>query len=248
VSALSPSTSEHVRVHARERPGTIALIANGREIDYSTFHRDLRKFTAALRRFGLPRLSVVAGTIASIDEKGIATLYPGVEAQITDARGVPVAAGQEGRLRIRTALLVDGYVDNPEATARAFRDGWFHTEDAAMMLPGGQVKLLGRGDDMLNVGGVKLEPSTIEESVSRAISLVDVAATSVANADGIEEICIAVVLEDPSKLREYSARIAHCVPQDCGQVHIRAVPSIPRTAETGKVRRGELKKVFSGRP
>ena len=53
-------TSDHIAFHAAERPDAVALVNNGREITYAEFSLDIRKFTRALREFGLPRGAKVA--------------------------------------------------------------------------------------------------------------------------------------------------------------------------------------------
>jgi acyl-coenzyme A synthetase/AMP-(fatty) acid ligase len=91
-----------------------------------------------------------AGTVASVGQDGVCTLRPGVEAEIVDEQGAPVPAGEVGQLKVRTAGMVEGYLDNPEATARSFRGGWFFTSDAAILLEPGKLKLVGRVDEILN--------------------------------------------------------------------------------------------------
>ena len=187
------------------------------------------------------------GTVAAIGDDGVATPRPDVQAKIVDARGAPVPAGHEGRLKVRTPLMVDGYLGDPEATARAFRDGWFHTGDTATMLPSGQFRLAGRSDEVLNIGGLKIPPSRIEEIALQAAALEDVGVISKPNADGIEEACVAMVLRDKSRLKEASMAIRKRLPKSFGSMHFVAVDRIPRTEETGKVRRGELKRLLTAK-
>ena len=77
--------------------------------------------------------------------------------------GRPCAAGEPGEVRIRNGYMAQGYRDAPEATARAFRDGWFHPGDLARWDAGGALVIIGRVDQIINLGGTKVDPFEIEE-------------------------------------------------------------------------------------
>ena len=68
---------------------------------------------------------------------------PGVEARIGDA----------GEILLRSESLFKGYRNNPEATASALRDGWFHTGDAGYLEPDGQLVILGRVEEVVHTRG-----------------------------------------------------------------------------------------------
>jgi len=186
-----------------------------------------------------------AGTIASIDAEGVGTLRPDVQLEIVGDNDAPLPVGEIGRIRVKTRSMVDGYLDNPESTARSFRGGWFYTGDAGMMLGPRQLRLVGRSDELLNIAGVKVEPQSIEDIVTQTVPALDVGVTSLENVLGIEELCIALVLEDAAKAVEYCARVEARLKPNFRTVHVKAVESVPRTTETGKIRRDALKKHFA---
>jgi acyl-coenzyme A synthetase/AMP-(fatty) acid ligase len=187
------------------------------------------------------------GTIAAIGADGLGTLRPGVRAKIVDAGGAPVPAGKPGRLRVKTMTMVDGYLGNPQLTARAFRDGWFDTSDDATLLPSGHLKLAGRSDDVLNIGGVKFAPQAIEDLLTGRLPDEELAVTSLPDAEGIEELVVAVVFKDRAKAGEDATRIGKCLPKSLGRIRVIGVTRIPRTAETGKVQRARLKAMVAGK-
>ncbi len=184
-----------------------------------------------------------AGTIAEIDADGNASLLPGIQAEVVEKDDAPAQPDQIGRVRVRSPAMVEGYLDNPEATAQMFRDGWFYTGDAGIMVGPRRLKIVGRVDELLNVGGLKVSPEDIRNSVAQVPGVVDVGVTSVANADGVEEIGIAVVLGEGADMGNIHARIARRM-KVYGNAQLIAVARIPRTAETGKIQRAELKKLF----
>lgn len=70
--------------------------------------------------------------------------------------GVEVGLTEEGRIRLRGPMLFDGYIDDPTLTADALVDGWYVTSDLGALDPDGRLSVLGRVDDMLITGGVKV--------------------------------------------------------------------------------------------
>ena len=63
--------------------------------------------------------------------------------------GVEVRISEAGEVLLRSESLFEGYRNNPEATAKALRDGWFHTGDAGYLDPDGQLIILGRVEEMV---------------------------------------------------------------------------------------------------
>jgi acyl-coenzyme A synthetase/AMP-(fatty) acid ligase len=122
--------------------------------------------------FGIQEAGNIAW-IVSGGRGGVATLWPDVQAQIVDAAGVPLSSGQPGRLGVRTPHMSEHYLDDPDATARMFRDGWFYPGDVAILRDGRRLEIIGRGDDLLNVGGTKVPPAELEELVLRTIDAKD---------------------------------------------------------------------------
>lgn len=75
--------------------------------------------------------------------------------------GVGIAIGTDGRVRISGPMLFDGYQDDPEQTASSLVDGWFLTSDAGTLDEDGRLRILGRLDDMVISGGVKVPAALV---------------------------------------------------------------------------------------
>ena len=85
------------------------------------------------------------------------------ECKIVDENGNEVAQGEVGELLIRGPQVMQGYHNNPEATATAIEpDGFFHTGDTAMIDQNGYFHIVDRLKDMINVGGLNVYPKEIE--------------------------------------------------------------------------------------
>jgi O-succinylbenzoic acid--CoA ligase len=76
--------------------------------------------------------------------------------------GVEVRLGENDRVLLRGPMLFDGYVDQPELTACALRDGWLHTPDVGRLDPSGRLEILGRRDDVVVSGGVNISLGAVE--------------------------------------------------------------------------------------
>src|SRR2546421_3593912 len=78
--------------------------------------------------------------------------------KIVDGRGHPLPAGESGEICIAAASLARGYHEMPEATATAFRDGWFHTGDVGSLDASGYLTLRGRTKELFIQGGYNVYP------------------------------------------------------------------------------------------
>ena len=88
--------------------------------------------------------------------------YPGIVARIVDDAGSDLSEGAVGELLIQTPGLSLGYLDDPEANARSFKDGWLHTGDLARRDAAGFYYLGGRSALRINVGGYMVSPEEVE--------------------------------------------------------------------------------------
>jgi acyl-CoA synthetase (AMP-forming)/AMP-acid ligase II len=93
--------------------------------------------------------------------------YPrtGIEVSIHDLDGRPLGPGETGEICVRGAAVFAGYHENPEANAKAFAGGWFHTGDLGHLDARGFLYITGRASDMYISGGSNVYPREIEEAL-----------------------------------------------------------------------------------
>ncbi len=176
-------------------------------------------------------------------------------AEVVDESGRRCADENEGQLRIR---LLDcdcsSYLDDPEITARIFRDGSFHPGDLAIRRPDGRIRLLGRVADVLNIGGSKYAVGPVEQHVQEVLGVASVCLFGRLDDAGKDELVVAFeAAHDPS--RDRLERIAAEF-RTFTQVRFARFREFPRLAEAlQKINRHELRRaVFdpakdrSGRP
>lgn len=100
----------------------------------------------------------------------------GVEVRCFDENDNEVPHGERGEIVIRGTNVMKGYYKRPEATAEAFRNGWFHTGDIGIIDEEGYVAIVDRKKDMILRGGYNVYPRQLEEVIMThpAVSLVAV--------------------------------------------------------------------------
>ena len=101
---------------------------------------------------------------------------PGVEMGIADDEGQPLPPARLGLIRARVPGMPAGYLDDPEASAKTFRDGWYYPGDLGMLAPEGALYFKGRADDMMNFNGIKIYPAEIEAALLEHAAVAEAAA------------------------------------------------------------------------
>ena len=93
----------------------------------------------------------------------------------TDGREVPHDGESLGEIVVRGNVVMEGYYDDPEATAVAMRDGWFHTGDAAVVHPDGYAEIRDRFKDVIISGGENISSVEVEGVLMRHPAVQEVA-------------------------------------------------------------------------
>jgi amino acid adenylation domain-containing protein len=165
----------------------------------------------------------------------------GVDVAVVDAAGRALALGETGEIVIRGRSVVAAYADAPEATAAAFRDGWFYTGDVGRLDAEGYVYLTGRAKEIINRGGEKVAPTEIEEALALHPGVAEAVAFPVPHATLGEDVGAAVVLRPGATpdAREIRAFVAARLADWKTPTRVWVVPDVPRTA-TGKPQRAAL--------
>lgn len=124
-----------------------------------------------------------AGTLAAADPAAldrypdtIGRPLPGVEIEIVGDNDICVPAGEIGPIRARGPGFASAYLDNVEASARAFRGGWFYPGDLGVLSADGFLFFKGRADDLMNFDGIKIAPVDIEDTLLQHPAVAEAAA------------------------------------------------------------------------
>ena len=99
--------------------------------------------------------------VASILQEGMVVLDP------ETMEPVPADGTSVGEIMFRGNITMSGYLKNPAATAAAFKDGWFHTGDLAVVEPDGYARITDRSKDVIISGGENISSIEVEEVLHR---------------------------------------------------------------------------------
>jgi fatty-acyl-CoA synthase len=151
---------------------------------------------------------------------------------------------ENGEVCIRSDLLMDGYFDQPDATAEALRDGWYHTGDLGSLDDEGYLSIVGRARDVIRTGGETVAPAEVEAALVMHPAVREIAVVGLPDADWGEIVCAVVVPEpgvgdalDIDQLRAYSDAALAGFKQPR---RLEIVDELPRTPATGQVQRTML--------
>ncbi len=128
---------------------------------------------------------------------------PGTEVCCADEQGARVPPGQPGEVLLRGYHIMQGYFDDPEATAEAIdADGWLHTGDVGVLDERGYLRITDRLKDMFIVGGFNVYPAEVERLLSPHPDIAQVAVIGVPDERMGEVGCACVVLRSGAVLSE----------------------------------------------
>jgi fatty-acyl-CoA synthase len=185
----------------------------------------------------------IAGRTRIKARQGVELITSG-ELRVVDEhmRDVPADGSTLGEIVTRGNVVMKGYYNDPEATAIAFRGGYFHTGDAAVMHPDGYIEIRDRKKDMIISGGENISSIEVEGALMRHPAVLEVAVVGMPHEKWGESPHAFVVLRPGGSvtapiLREYARGVmAHFkVP-----TAFTFVESLPKTA-TGKIQKYVLR-------
>jgi acyl-CoA synthetase (AMP-forming)/AMP-acid ligase II len=125
--------------------------------------------------------------------RSVGRVYKHVTVEIVDAEDRVLPNGEIGRIRHKSPTLPSGFYNNPEETAKHFRDGWYYTGDLGRLDDDGFLYLAGRAKEMIIRGGVNIYPGEIEEPLLNVPRIHDCAAVAWPSPLLGEEVALFVV-------------------------------------------------------
>jgi long-chain acyl-CoA synthetase len=166
-----------------------------------TFHEVEQYFGAPVQEgYGLSEASsiVCSNPLKGTRKPGSVGLpLSGIQIKIGLDDGSEAPAGEVGELYVKGDVVMLGYYNRPEETAKALLgDGWLKTKDLAYKDGDGYIHIVDRVDDLINIGGVKVYPREIEEVFYRHPAVQAVAVTGVPSTLHHEAIKAFVVLKE----------------------------------------------------
>lgn len=202
--------------------------------------------------FGQTETALQIATLRCMEPKpgSIGKPVPGWDVRVVDEYGDVCAPGDEGEICIRLSenrpcgLFVE-YVDEPELTEKAMRDGWYHTGDKAWVDEEGYYWFLGRVDDLIKTSGYRVGPFEVESALVSHDAVIEAAVTGVPDPVRGQVVKATVVLRPgvaPSdaltkSLQDHVKTVT--APYKYPRV-VEYVAELPKTI-SGKIKRAEIR-------
>lgn len=166
----------------------------------------------------------------------------GVEFRIVDQAGRELPNGEVGEVITRSDVCMAGYWNNPDATAKAMREGWLFTGDVGCISDDGYLTLKDRSKDMIISGGSNIYPREVEEVVLLHPGVLEVSVVGRPHADWGEEVVAFVVARAghaPSAEELDAICLGHIARYKRPKDYI-FLPDLPKS-DYGKVLKSELR-------
>jgi fatty-acyl-CoA synthase len=174
---------------------------------------------------------------------------PGMAIRIVDPEtGAELPTGETGEILVG-GLIVPGYWNDPENTARAFQDGVYHSGDLGYFDERGDVHFVGRMKEMIRTGGINVAPAEIESFLTTHPAVKEAIVVGIPDPEKDEVAAALVQLQPGATLSEQELRefcraqiAAYKVPR---RVRFVSDAEVPRTV-TGKVNKREIASLLAG--
>jgi long-chain acyl-CoA synthetase len=171
--------------------------------------------TEVIQGYGCTECCAIATTFSDADHrsgnrKGSAgRALPGITFSIQDELGNVLAPGDVGEICARGGNFLTEYLNKPEATAEALRDGWYHSGDVGYLDEDGYLFLVDRAKDMIISGGENVYSVEVENALAGHPDVLQVAVIGIPH-DLWGEAVHAVVVRKPGATATAEQLIAHC--------------------------------------
>jgi crotonobetaine/carnitine-CoA ligase len=198
--------------------------------------------------FGMTEIGVPLGTdgFELANSTSCGRVRPGYEVRIVDEFDEEVPVGTVGELLVRSDepwMITPGYWHQPERTAEAWRNGWFHTGDAFRRDEDGNHYFVDRLKDAIRRRGENISSFEVEASVNQHPAVQECAAVAVPSELGEDEIKVLVVPVadqqiDPAELIDF---LEPRMPKFMLPRYVEVLPALPKTDATFRTRKVELR-------
>jgi malonyl-CoA/methylmalonyl-CoA synthetase len=226
----------------------VRLLVSGSAALPASEHRRIERLTGKkiFERYGLTETLMNIGWSVHDDPSPgyVGRPLPGVEIRLVDDDRRPLEVSDDetiGEILVRGPNVLRGYLNRPDATVEAVRDGWFSTGDLATRRIDGVYRIVGRrATDLIKSGGYRIGAGEIESVLLEHPSVAEVAVAGLPDDDLGERVTAWVVSADGMRDAEaLVARVADLLGPHKRPREIRFVDSLPRNA-LGKVMKSEL--------
>ena len=194
-----------------------------------------------MTELSVPLLTEMNATVAG----SIGKPRDGIEVRVVDDNDYECGTNEIGELVVRADqpwTIFSGYLNQPEATAEAWRNGWFHTGDLARRDEDGNYFFVDRKKDCIRRRGENVSSAEVEVELISHPDIVEAAAVGVASEHGEQDILVALVVKEGASIdmRQLFDYLVPRMPHYMVPRYFRVMDALPKTP-TNKVRKVEIR-------
>jgi acyl-CoA synthetase (AMP-forming)/AMP-acid ligase II len=256
VPTMMIAVEEQVARDGRDLGSLQVIVTGGSPVPPEVSRRWMERYGVGINNtYGMTECSpVICATLPTdpveLQTQTVGPPLPHIEVDIVAPGSTErLPLGAEGELRSRSAMVMKGYWDNPEASAEAIdEDGFMRSGDLARIDENGYVSITGRAKEMIIRGGENIYPAEVENAIRELDTVADVAVIGVPD-ERYGEVCAAYVrpaegaaLSHEQLREQLQGRVArYKIP-----AHLRLMDPLPLTP-SGKIQKFKLREHFLGK-
>jgi long-chain acyl-CoA synthetase len=170
---------------------------------------------------------------------------PGIDFKVVDEGGNEVTPGETGEIIVHGPNVMKGYLNRPEATKEALKDGWLYTGDMAVTDENGNVSVVARKHSIIVKSGFSIQPNEVEEAILAHPEVAESVVVGLPDPVHGEDIHACVVLKDGETVLESDllAMLKEEIPVYKCPKTVTFVAALPK-GPTGRVIRDQVKQML----
>jgi acyl-coenzyme A synthetase/AMP-(fatty) acid ligase len=177
--------------------------------------------------------------------QAVGFVRPDMQIEIVDVAGNPLPAGEEGLVRGHSSFIAEVFAAHDPDRAAEARDAWWYPGDLGRLTEDGILCISGRTDEVINMGGVKVVASLLDERVRGYPGVKDAGTCGVLGQSGMDEVWVGIVTDADIDMTDLKRSIEESQSEAIKIGEIFVVEHIPRN-DLGKLQRHELKALLLG--
>jgi len=223
-------------------PSLRVVLTGGGPVPRPLLQRALDRGYPVVQTYGLTEAASQVATLAPAD--ALARAGSAGKPLLTARLRIDAAPGEPGEILVAGPVVIPGYLNQPEATAAAIRDGWLHSGDIGRLDADGYLYVLDRRDDLIVTGGENVYPAEVESALMAHPDVEAAAVVAVPDPSWGQAVGAAIVTTKPVEAAELDQWIRTQVAGYKAPRRYMTLDALPMTAN-GKVQRHVVRQLFT---
>jgi len=224
-------------------PSLRVVLTGGGPVPRPLLQRALDRAYPVVQTYGLTEAASQVATLAPAD--ALARAGSAGKPLLTARLRIDAPPAEPGEILVAGPVVIPGYLNQPEATAAAIRDGWLHTGDIGRLDADGYLYVLDRRDDLIVTGGENVYPAEVESALMAHPAVDAAAVVAIPDETWGQVVAAALVTSAPVDTAALDAWLHGRIASYKLPRRYITLDALPMTAN-GKVQRHRVRELFTG--